>query len=297
MPADSKQLTDEQLTALPHAEIYNMREGITDQKEQNRVANKEHRAFARELVTEQPYQAVGVAVGTVARTAAKAVSLEGGRSEASVDQMVDGLKGVGEGLAANSELVKMGRAASFFGQEFGAVAKEVKQEVTQKLSKAAEFFGMDFGSPQPSEPPVASRKQLPEPSKLNSVEALFPKLIQTESKGIHMDASGKLTTSKAGAQGITQLMPKTAKNPGFGIKGVADQSEKEYLRVGKEYLGALHKKFDGDMEKVLAAYNWGFGRVQKAVGVAERFGGDWKKDLPAETKSYLKKILKEEKDA
>lgn len=137
-------------------------------------------------------------------------------------------------------------------------------------------------------PPVA-----PKPIADNGIDNVFSKLVKTESGGVHMDAKGNLTTSPVGAEGITQLMPSTAKKPGFGIEPVKDKSEGEYLRVGKEYLGALYKKFGGDAEKALAAYNAGLGNVQKAIGKAERFGGDWKDHLPKkeETLPYIQKIL------
>lgn len=123
-------------------------------------------------------------------------------------------------------------------------------------------------------------------------DSVFNRLLKQESGAKHMDEKGNLITSKAGARGITQLMPKTAKNPGYGIEGVKDESESEYLRVGKEYLQALHKKY-GDYEKALAAYNAGPGSVDTAVGKAGRFGGDWKDYLPKkeETLPYIRNIL------
>lgn len=121
-------------------------------------------------------------------------------------------------------------------------------------------------------------------------EQVFSKLINAESRGKHIDASGKLTTSSAGAQGITQLMPETAKAPGFGIKPVQDQSEGEYLRVGRQYLQALVKEFDGDYRKAVAAYNAGIGNVKKAI---TKGGENWEQFLPkkSETLPYLNKIL------
>lgn len=128
----------------------------------------------------------------------------------------------------------------------------------------------------------------------HTVDTLMPALIQAESRGKHFSAEGKLTTSKAGAEGITQLMPSTAAKPGFGIEPAKDKSEGEYLRVGKEYLGKLLDKFGGDVEKALAAYNAGMKNVSNAIGKAERFGGDWKDYLPKkeETIPYINKVLK-----
>lgn len=142
---------------------------------------------------------------------------------------------------------------------------------------------------------IVPKKSIVAPSKrpqVPSIDSVFTNLIQAESKGVH-GAGDKLTTSPKGAEGITQLMPTTAANPGFGIKPVQDKSEKEYLRVGKEYLSALYGRYR-DWEKALAAYNAGMGNVEKAIGKAERYGGDWKEFLPKkkETLPYIEKILR-----
>ena len=120
------------------------------------------------------------------------------------------------------------------------------------------------------------------------MDSVFPKLIQAESRGQHKDASGKLTTSNVGAKGITQVMPASGKDPGYGVAPLKDESEGEYLRFGKELLTAYTKEFGGDIAKGLAAYNAGPGRVQKLVA---KHGDNWQKYIPAETKGYLNKIL------
>lgn len=131
---------------------------------------------------------------------------------------------------------------------------------------------------------------------LDKFETIFSRLIQAESRGKHTTPQGTLTTSPAGAQGITQLMPKTASDPGFGIDPVKDQSEAEYLRVGRSYLQAMVKSFDGDYEKALAAYNAGSTNVRKAISKATRAGDStkWREHLPRgqETNPYIDKILK-----
>lgn len=275
--------SDEQLTSMSHADLLKAREGVTDQAEQNRLAGFEHRAFARERTEENPANAVGLAAAIPTYAAAKTVGVMKGRSETSVSQMAQGYKGIGEGLANKAE--------SFFGQDFSSGVKQASAAIAETASTAFKFFGVDFGTGEANKPPVAPPRPLPEPSNgMLTVDDVFPKLLQAESGGIHMDAKGKLTLSKAGAEGISQLMPRTAKNPGFGIAPVKDKSEAEYTRVGKEYLSKLYQKF-GDWEQALAAYNWGIGNMQKAIGKTERFGGDWKDHLPKETKDYLGRIL------
>lgn len=139
------------------------------------------------------------------------------------------------------------------------------------------------------EPPQYSRDTGVKPLS-GGIDELFKRVISAESGGKHYDEKGGLLTSPAGAQGITQLMPDTARNPGFGIQGVQNASESEYKRVGREYLGALMSRYNGDKEKALAAYNAGLGWVDKAI---EKGGRNWKDYLPKkeETLPYLKKIL------
>lgn len=122
-------------------------------------------------------------------------------------------------------------------------------------------------------------------------DRVFRNMIQQESRGRHRDSSGQLTTSPVGAQGITQVMPETARNPGYGIEPIKDDSEEEYLRFGKQYLTKMLEEFDGDYEKALAAYNAGPGSVKKAVS---KGGAEWKKFLPkqSETVPYVQNIMK-----
>jgi hypothetical protein len=90
-----------ELANQAHSELYMARYKATTQEGQNKLANAEWGAFAREATAENPALAVPIAVGTVVRTAGKAAGIIQGRSEGSVDQMVSGLKGVAEGLVQN----------------------------------------------------------------------------------------------------------------------------------------------------------------------------------------------------
>lgn len=118
--------------------------------------------------------------------------------------------------------------------------------------------------------------------------SLFDAVIQQESGGRHRDANGNLITSSAGAQGIAQLMPGTARNPGFGITPARDDSEAENRRVGREYLDAMLRRYGGDRAKALAAYNAGPGRVDAAIAQG---GDNWLAMLPAETRNYVPSVL------
>jgi Soluble lytic murein transglycosylase and related regulatory proteins (some contain LysM/invasin domains) len=118
---------------------------------------------------------------------------------------------------------------------------------------------------------------------------VFDALIMQESGGRHTDETGNLVTNpRSGAAGISQLMPGTARDPGFGVVGIRNNSREEYLRVGREYLNAMLRRYGGDWRKALAAYNWGPGNVDRAV---QQYGDDWLAHAPQETQAYVPAIL------
>lgn len=83
--------------------------------------------------------------------------------------------------------------------------------------------------------------------------------------------------SPAGALGLTQLMPGTAR--GLGVSNPLDPVQS--LHGGARYLKQQLKAFGGDYRKALAAYNAGPGAVQKYGGIPPY----------AETQHYVKTIL------
>jgi len=116
-------------------------------------------------------------------------------------------------------------------------------------------------------------------------EELVAAVKQAESRGKRYAADGKtLTTSPKGALGEMQVMPKTIKDPGFGVIPAKSSSPDEIARVGVDYLQAMTQKY-GDTEKALIAYNWGPGSTDKWIAS----GADPKK-LPQETKTYVERV-------
>jgi len=138
--------------------------------------------------------------------------------------------------------------------------------------------------------PSASKKSVEAKPVDNQFDQVFNKLIMAESGGKHTTAIGKLTTSPVGAEGITQVMPKTASKPGFGVEPMRDKTEAEFKRFGRDYLKAMLNEFGGDYSKALAAYNAGPQSVKNAI---KKGGEDWMNFLPKkeETISYIRRIL------
>lgn len=90
--------------------------------------------------------------------------------------------------------------------------------------------------------------------------------------------------SSAGAMGVMQLMPETAKDLGVTDPFNIDQN----VMGGVKELSQHLKRYNGNVEMALMAYNAGPGTVQRR-GV--RSPADLYK-MPAETRNYVPKVLK-----
>lgn len=105
--------------------------------------------------------------------------------------------------------------------------------------------------------------------------------------------------SWAGALGLTQLMPYTARAVGrsIGMKNITTAlllQPEPNIRIGSAYLGDLVKRFDGTYEYALAGYNAGGGAVSKWKRERPTLELDeWVEEIPiAETRGYVKRVLR-----
>lgn len=98
--------------------------------------------------------------------------------------------------------------------------------------------------------------------------------------------------SPAGARGLFQLMPDTAKELGLSTFLPDERTDPEKsARAAARYLKKLHGQF-GDWPLALAAYNAGPGRVRRTL--EKRQGvifADIAASLPTETQMYVPKVL------
>lgn len=106
--------------------------------------------------------------------------------------------------------------------------------------------------------------------------------VQSESAGNPNARSPK------GAMGLWQVMPGTARDPGFGISPW-NGSPSDLNRVGAEYRRAMEKRYKGNLPKMWAAYNWGPGAVDRAIA---KYGDNWLNYAPAETRAYVARNMR-----
>lgn len=153
----------------------------------------------------------------------------------------------------------------------------------------------------PDEPPLPKKAPFGQPAEAANENSATP-LSDLLSKVRALEGSGDQAISPAGAIGRYQIMPGTARQYGFDPEKLTDPAYSE--RAALTILSDLNRRFRGDQDAILAAYNAGPGRAAKLITagpgtqlVASRGPHGWQYEsrptnrdeshLPLETQEYL----------
>ena len=177
------------------------------------------------------------------------------------------------GKNTNEEEVILGRRTNEIPADAFNNTKSIS-DVASALSSKAEASEIDN-----------SWRQNETIKKIIKEDPIIEKIIMAESSG-----NAATPDSPVGARGLMQIMKNTAeKDTGFGVNYNLSYEElsdpEKNVTYGAAYYKGL-KKYFGNERDALIAYNWGAGNTKKWL----KKGGNIK-ELPKETRNYIKKIL------
>lgn len=141
--------------------------------------------------------------------------------------------------------------------------------------------------------PMAHRNELVREAKRRDLHSSWVFAITRQESAFMADAR-----SHAGAMGLMQLMPATAKETArkFGIPLASPQqvlNPDTNIQLGAAYLSQVYDQFNGNRVLASAAYNAGPGRVRQWLRGANHLSYDvWVENIPFdETRQYVQNVL------
>lgn len=179
--------------------------------------------------------------------------------------------------AASNGIDKAREEAAKEGKPLGQyLVDKVHEQKTPFLTwdSIRSFLGLD----RPEQHAQSARVPGPSTEKMDD---LLYGVMMTESGG------NPLAYNVSGATGAYQLMPGTARDLGLRVDSQVDERlDAEKSRAAASvYMRQLLKRYDGNVDNALRAYNWGMGNVDKWIAN----GSDISK-LPKETREYTGKV-------
>lgn len=137
------------------------------------------------------------------------------------------------------------------------------------------FFGID----EPAQHAQSARRMQQAPGEMDD---LLHGVMMTESSGNPLAYN-----TSSGAAGAYQFMPATARDMGLRVDSTVDERlDPEKSRAAATvYMRQLLKRYDGNVDNALRAYNWGMGNVDKWIA-----NGSDISQLPKETREYTGKV-------
>lgn len=197
-------------------------------------------------------------------------------------------------VATTAEVLRLEMMRSALTTDDAPPPMSPAREALQAFLDVSRQGGQNTVTTQPAAPSAAMPETaLPPPPQLQGRELAAPGsidgIIQKASHRYGVDAGlikavvkaesdfNPRAVSSAGAQGLMQLMPGTARQ--LGVTNAFDPEQN--VMAGTRFLKELLERYHGNMDAALAAYNWGPGNVdRKGLGSA----------LPSETRAYLARV-------
>ena len=212
-------------------------------------------------------------------------------SRPDADDSIEGLtSNAGAGGSEDGLVQDMQSGVAGLERRFAAFSQLLRRELTSLEQRCAAAVRSLFTPSSQHAPPGPSEGRASETAGANAVAPRrFASIVQTAAQRNHLDPalldaviaqeSGFRpdVVSGAGAVGLMQLMPSTARE--LGVSDPFDPAQN--VEGGAKYLRSLLDRYDGRLDLALAAYNAGPGAV-------DRFGG-----VPPykETQAYVSSIM------